>query len=412
MELVLEHVSEVLGGAAVGADDSERAFEELGFDSLTGVELRNRLESAAGLMLPSTVIFDYPTPRALAGLLRSRAEGVEPITAELAYISGQAVEPRIRPMEADDDAYLSRALESVTKPSAAPRMPSAPLAIRVKTSPLLRSLLPARLAVGRAEKRAREIWEQDGEERAQALAAMERIVAGTARESELEDLARQHVIERNVDRALFWAHPWSAKIDALSALRLREALAERRGVLFSACHVGPFYRLHCAPAFEDRVTYLVPGPWFFDAPKPGYWGRRLARWHKGMRSRPVPARGSFRVIQALLEQGEAVFLFFDMPGPRRTRFLGKQADLAEGNAQLAVRADALVLPMRTRRAGHRVWVDVAKPLDPRQMTGVDELHRALAGVHERWILENPAAMEDPRDSGWGDGAGTDAWVAP
>jgi benzoate-CoA ligase family protein len=412
MELVLGHVAEVLGAGAVGAQDGERAFEDLGFDSLTGVELRNRLERAAGLVLPSTLIFDYPTPRALARLLRSRAEGAEPIADELAYISGQAARPRTRPVAVDDGAYLSRALESATKPCPPPRMPSAPLGIRVKTSPLLRSLLPTRLAVGRAEKKAHEIWEHDADERADALAAMETIVAGTARESELQDLARRHVIERNVDRALFWAHPWSAKIDALSALRLREALAERRGVLFSACHLGPFYRLQCAPTFNDRVTYLVPGPWYFEPPKPGYWGRRLARWHKGNKSRPVPARGSFRVIQALLERGEGVFLFFDMPGPRATRFLGKQADLAEGNAQLAMRADALVLPMRTRRAGHRVWVDVGKPLDPRKLAGVDELHNSLAAVHERWILEDPAAMEDPRRSGWEHGASPTAWVAP
>jgi lauroyl/myristoyl acyltransferase len=117
------------------------------------------------------------------------------------------------------------------------------------------------------------------------------------------------------------------------------------------------------------------------------------------------------MIQALLERGESVFLSYDMPGPRNTYFLGKRATLAEGTAQLAVRADAIVLPVRTRRAGHRVWVDAAKPLDPRQLT-VDELHNALAALHERWILENPAAMEDPHKTGWEHGATAEAWVAP
>jgi lauroyl/myristoyl acyltransferase len=85
--------------------------------------------------------------------------------------------------------------------------------------------------------------------------------------------------------------------------------------------------------------------------------------------------------------------------------------LAEGNAQLAVRADAIVLPVRARRVGHRVWVDVAKPFDPRELT-VDQLHDALAALHERWILENPATMEDPRSIGWEHGATAEAWVQP
>jgi acyl transferase domain-containing protein len=72
LELVCAHAAIVLGHTSSHDVDAERAFQDLGFDSLAGVELRNRLKSETGLSLSRTLVFDYPTPVALAAHLHEK----------------------------------------------------------------------------------------------------------------------------------------------------------------------------------------------------------------------------------------------------------------------------------------------------------------------------------------------------
>ncbi|MFE9728839.1 phosphopantetheine-binding protein, partial [Streptomyces sp. NPDC005794] len=102
LDLVRTHVAGVLGYASPNAVELSRGFLELGFDSLTAVELRNRLTAETELRLPSTLIFDYPNPVALAEYLSEEL----PTTAGAP--SGGPVGP------ADLDAELDR-LENVLK---------------------------------------------------------------------------------------------------------------------------------------------------------------------------------------------------------------------------------------------------------------------------------------------------------
>jgi pimaricinolide synthase PimS1 len=69
LDLVRGHVAAVLGHDNMATIEPSRGFTELGLDSLAAIELRNRLQTATGLRLPATLMFDYPNSQALAGFL-------------------------------------------------------------------------------------------------------------------------------------------------------------------------------------------------------------------------------------------------------------------------------------------------------------------------------------------------------
>ncbi|MEU5998103.1 type I polyketide synthase [Streptomyces sp. NPDC047197] len=92
-ELVRSEAAAVLGHASADAFSATRAFRELGFDSLTAVELRARLSEATGVALPAAVVFDYPTAAALAAYLRGELSGAAPTASAPSAVSGVTDEP-------------------------------------------------------------------------------------------------------------------------------------------------------------------------------------------------------------------------------------------------------------------------------------------------------------------------------
>ncbi len=92
LEIVQTHAARVLGHPVPEAVHPRRSFRELGFDSLSGVELRDRLVAATGVPLPTTAIFDHPSAAELAAHLLGAAQD-RPAGAVDAVARGAADEP-------------------------------------------------------------------------------------------------------------------------------------------------------------------------------------------------------------------------------------------------------------------------------------------------------------------------------
>ena len=93
LDLVRTEGARVLGHHSCEPVGADKEFRQIGFDSLTAVELRNQLAPATGLNLPPTLIFDYPTPRLLAGHLLTEILGHHEETQTVPQTAASADDP-------------------------------------------------------------------------------------------------------------------------------------------------------------------------------------------------------------------------------------------------------------------------------------------------------------------------------
>lgn len=109
LDAVLSLAAEVLERPEVRTEPGERSFQQLGFDSLTAVEFRDRLGTLAGVPLSATVIFDHPSPGAIAALLDDEI-GKDPTGAYAETLAALAALERAVAANAGESAELRAVL--------------------------------------------------------------------------------------------------------------------------------------------------------------------------------------------------------------------------------------------------------------------------------------------------------------
>lgn len=300
---------------------------------------------------------------------------------------------------AGSDRRRARRSTRAAAVSVRPPVPWGGLPARLRASVTARRLVPTELALIATDAFCRIGLRLSPDRMAYAVAAADAVVGGTPAESELTDLAVRHVQARARAWELLW-RPWQLHRIPIEGLEhLTAARATGRGLIVSFTHLGPTTGWAALGPRLAPVVLLTNDR--VDAePPPGYQGYQLEHRRQLFREAGidrVPAAGSAMAVYKVLVKGGTVMLAADWPGERRTTFLGRPVDLADGTPTLAMKTGALVMPAAMLPRGRRWRIRLHAPLDPKDYTEADDLHEAVLGIHEGEIRANPEHLVDPRE---------------
>ena len=274
---------------------------------------------------------------------------------------------------------------------------------RLRASSGLRRLVPAPLAMAVLDLGQRLAVARNPKRLETGRAAMRAVVGNTPLEGDLERLAFRHLCAWARGWELMW-RPWLLAKMPVEGLEQLDGIEPGRGVVFSAPHFGPLVGMaalpqHVGPIHAAVGEHQVSG----DLPA-GYNGYQIEQVRKVVGRFgfvPVRAIGSARTFTTVLKEGGRVLINLDVPGKTPVQFLGKTVELMSGTARLAASTDAVVVPVVPLPRGHKWYVHVGAPLDPRDFPSWEDLLQAVATAVEELVLRAPEYLEDPlRDGGW------------
>lgn len=218
-----------------------------------------------------------------------------------------------------------------------------------------------------------------------------------------DEIARRSVAEWYQCAEVFW-RPWLMRQGEIEGFRHFEAArAQGRGIVLAFPHFGlPYAQFPVMQRFRIDA-WVIASPRHYTDLGDGY-DARMARQGRSYVDMLGPERAivrraaegqqasAFDQALALLREGAAVSVAFDLPGSTVTPFLGRSVNLVSGPSQLAAQAEALVVPFVVRLREHHPLLEFAAPLDARELGDPAAVQAALASTMEGWVLDRPEAV--------------------